>query len=156
MKTHGLKGEVTLNLSLDAPQLAVQNILMIEQNGGLVPYFIQAISYNGGKAFLKLDDVNTFERANELKGSSVFIDKSNRPKLPRGQYYDDELTGFKVVDKTNGSLGAVVKVVSQGLTHLMEVGEKPVLIPMNGPFIKSISKAKKKIEVELPDGFLEI
>jgi len=30
------------------------------------------------------------------------------------------------------------------------------MIPVNGPFIKSISKAKKKIQVELPEGFLEI
>jgi 16S rRNA processing protein RimM len=34
--------------------------------------------------------------------------------------------------------------------------EKEVMIPINGPFIKSINKSKKKISVELPEGFLEI
>jgi 16S rRNA processing protein RimM len=175
MKTHGLKGEVTLNLSPESPELASQDLLMIESNGGMVPYFIQGISYKGDKAYLKLEDVNTFEKASELKGCSIYFEKSKRPKLKRGEYYDDELIGFEVVDKTNGSLGEVVQISSQGLSRLMEIkpigswgheprpegheprlGEKVVLIPMNGPFIKSISKTKKKIEVELPEGFLEI
>lgn len=156
MKTHGLKGEVTLNLSAGAPELAVQDVLMMEKNGGLVPYFIEAISYNGGKAFLKLEDVHTFEQASLLRGCSLFIEKSKRPKLNRGEFYDDELDGFEVVDKIHGSLGRVTQILSQGLSRLLEVGEKNVLIPMNGPFIKSISKTKKKIDVELPEGFLEI
>jgi 16S rRNA processing protein RimM len=156
MKTHGLKGEVTLNLSAGSPELFAQSVLMIEQNDGLVPYFIQDISYNGGKAFLKLEDVDTFEKATQLKGCSIFIEKSNRPKLKRGEYYDDELDGFEVTDKTHGTLGPVNQIISQGLSRLLDVGEKGILIPMNGPFIKSISKTKKRIEVELPEGFLEI
>lgn len=156
MKTHGLKGEVTINLSPDAPELSDQDVLMIEQNGGHVPYFIQRISANGGKLFLKLEDVNSFEQASLLKGCSVFIEKSKRPKLKRGEFYDDELTGFEVLDKTNGPLGQVTQIMSQGLSRLLEVGEKGVLIPITGPFIKSVSKTKREIEVELPEGFLDI
>jgi 16S rRNA processing protein RimM len=156
MKTHGLKGEVTLNLAPDAPELSVKDVLMVDQNGGHVPFFVQQISINGNKVFLKLEDVNTFEQASQLKGCSIFIEKSKRPKLKRGEFYDDELDGFEVVDKTHGSLGSVTKIISQGLSRLLEVGERNLLIPINGPFITSISKTKKKIEVELPEGFLEI
>ncbi len=156
IKTHGLKGEVTLNLSPDSPELAANEVLIFEQKGGLVPYFIQQISANGSKVFIKLDGVNSFEHASQLKGCSIFIEKSLRPKLKRGEFYDDELTGFEVWDERGGNLGQVSQVISQGLIKLLEVGEKSVLIPMNGPFIKSISKGKKKIQVELPEGFLEI
>ena len=156
MKTHGLKGEVTLNLSPDAPELTVKDVLMVEQMGGHVPFFVQQISINGNKVFLKLEDVNTFEQASQLKGCSVFIEKSKRPKLKRGEFYDDELDGFEVVDKTHGNLGHVSQIISQGLSRLLEVGDKNLLIPINGPFIISISKTKKKIDVDLPEGFLEI
>ena len=156
MKTHGLKGEVTLNLSTEAPEIAVKDVLIIEQKSGLVPYFTESISENGLKAFIKFEGINTIDQSNELKGCSVFIDKSKRPKLKRGEYYDDELTGFSVVDKTHGKLGQVMSIISQGLNRLLEVGEQGLLIPINGPFIKSVSKAKKKIEVELPEGFLDI
>jgi 16S rRNA processing protein RimM len=33
---------------------------------------------------------------------------------------------------------------------------KEVLIPVNSPFITSINKSKKKISVNLPEGFLDI
>ena len=156
MKTHGLKGEVTLNLSQDAPEIAVKDVLIVEQKSGLVPYFTESVSENGLKAFIKFEGVNTIDQSNELKGCSVFIDKSKRPKLKRGEYYDDELTGFSVLDKAQGNLGKVTGIISQGLNRLLEVGEQGLLIPLNGPFITSVSKAKKKIEVELPEGFLDI
>jgi 16S rRNA processing protein RimM len=35
-------------------------------------------------------------------------------------------------------------------------GEKEVLIPVNSPFILSINKSKKRISVDLPEGFLDI
>ncbi|MNC96079.1 16S rRNA-processing protein RimM [compost metagenome] len=54
------------------------------------------------------------------------------------------------------NLGSVGQVINQGFTRFLEVGDRNVLIPINGPFIKSISKTKKKIEVELPEGFLDI
>lgn len=156
MKTHGLKGEVTLNLLPDAPEIMAQDVLMVEKKTGMVPYFTESISENGLKAFIKFEGVNSIEQSSQLKGCSVFIDKGKRPKLKRGEYYDDELTGFSVSDKTHGRLGLVTGIISQGLNRLLEVGERGLLIPIKGPFITSVSKSKKKIEVELPEGFLDI
>lgn len=155
-KTHGLKGEVTFQLSGDAPEPEVGFVLMFEKNGAMVPHFVKEISINGAKAFVKLEDVNTFEGAEQLKGSSLYLEKSKRPKLKRGEFYDDELVGFTVYDSELGKLGVVNQVENQGLNKLLVVGEKNVLIPVNGPFIQSISKAKKRIDVELPEGFLDI
>jgi 16S rRNA processing protein RimM len=155
-KTHGLKGEVTFQLSADAPEPEVGQVLMFEKNGAVVPHFVKEISINGAKAFVKLEDVNTFEAAGQLKGNSIYLEKSKRPKLKRGEFYDDELVGFAVHDAEAGKLGIVNRVENQGLNKLLDVGEKNVLIPVNGPFITSISKAKKRIDVELPEGFLDI
>ena len=156
MKTHGLKGEVTLNLSPDAPQLTTINLFIIELKNGLVPHFVESTVFNGSKAFLKLEGIDSIDAAAELKGCSVFIEKSVRPKLKRGEFYDDELVGFDVQDKEHGELGRVTNIISQGMTKLLEIGERGILIPVNGPFILSISKLKKKIEVDLPEGFLDI
>ena len=155
-KTHGLKGEVTFQLATDAPDPEVGQVLMFEKNGAVVPHFVKEISINGAKAFVKLEDSNTLEAAEQLKGNSIYLEKSKRPKLKRGEFYDDELIGFAVYDTEAGELGIVNRVENQGLNKLLDVGEKNLLIPVNGPFITSISKAKKRIDVELPEGFLEI
>jgi 16S rRNA processing protein RimM len=157
-RSHGLKGEVTLVLGPDCPDLGTVKSLFVETAGSLVPFFIEAVSVRGTKAFLKLEEVNTPERADSLKGSSLYLPKTERPKLDRGDFYSDEVIGFEVSDVEMGPLGTVNDVLENGPMRYLSILHqgKEVMIPVNGPFIKSISKAKKKIQVELPEGFLEI
>jgi len=157
-KTHGLKGEVTIVISVDCPDPASLKIFFVDINQNLVPHFIQTVSVKGDKAFLKLEDVNTPEEAAKLKGCSLYLPKTERPKLSRGEFYSEEVVGFEVIDIENGSLGVVKEVFEHGLSrHLVVVrDQKEVMIPTNGPFIQGINKAKKKITVTLPDGFLDI
>lgn len=154
VKTHGLKGEVTLSLSPDY-DLSTGDVLFVETQFGLAPYFVERISYTGKKVYARLSGVESVEVASELTGGSVYIEKSKRPKLDKGEYYDDELVGLQVWDGKK-DLGPVIQVINQTTLRYLEVGDEKILIPINGPFIKSISKGKKRIEVELPEGFLDI
>src|SRR5690348_11707697 len=99
MKTHGLKGEVTVALLPECPDLAGVETLYVERRQQLVPYFVQSVSFKTDKAFVKLEDVDNLETAAELKGSSIFIPKSARPKAARGEFYNDEVIGFEVSDQ---------------------------------------------------------
>jgi 16S rRNA processing protein RimM len=159
MKTHGLKGEITISLNSDAP-VDWENLetIFIEKNSQLVPYFIEAISIRNDKAFVKLDDVNTPEQAAMLKGGSLYLSKDSRPKLAKGEFYDEDVIGFEVFDDVQGPLGFVEVVEHAGPNRFLVLSyiQKEIMIPINGPFIKSINKSKKKISVSLPEGFLEI
>ncbi len=157
-KSHGLKGEVTIVLGPDCPDLEEVKSIFLDPQNQLAPYFIQHISVKGVKAYVKLEDVNTPEQSLALKGASIFLPKSERPKLERGEFYNDEVLGFEVTDIDEGPLGYVVEVQEAGPNRYLIVKylNKDVMIPLNGPFIKSVNKSKKKISVELPDGFLKI
>lgn len=156
-KIHGLKGEVTIILT-EAVDLGSVKVIFLEIRNSLVPYFIQQFSDRQDKVFVKFDDVNTVEQATLIKGASLYLEKAARPKLKRGEFYDDEVVGFSVTDLTTGELGNVQEVVLSGSNRLIQLiyQGKEVLIPINGPFITSVNKSKKKIEVQLPEGFLEI
>lgn len=158
MKTHGLKGEVTFSLSPDCPDLSGLTSVFLELRNQLVPYFIHSASTKGIKAYVKLEDINSAEAAAELTGSSVYIPKEHRPALSRSEFYGDEVTGFEVNDVFHGPLGYVKEVLETGANrHLIVIYlGREIMIPLNGPFIKSLNKAKRKFAVELPDGFLEI
>ncbi len=159
MKPHGLKGEVTVVLEDDAPNdISSLDSVFLEQNSRLVPYFIETVSGQGKKTFLKLEDINSPEAAQQISKQSIYIPRSLRPKLQRGKFYDDEVKGFEVVDYQIGLLGEVDDVVAAGPNRLisLQYQSKEVLIPTNGPFIKSVNKTKRRIEVELPEGFLDI
>jgi 16S rRNA processing protein RimM len=156
-KTHGLKGEVTIMYTDDADLESIKSVF-VEQNDNLVPYFIDHVSSRLDKAFVKFEDVNTLEAANQLKGCSVYLDKTLRPKLKKGEFYDDEVIDFVVEDEELGLLGSIKEVVASGPNRLLSIDYlgKEVLVPINGPFIQSVNKTKKKIIVQLPDGFLDL
>jgi 16S rRNA processing protein RimM len=156
-RTHGLKGEVTAILS-DSIDLEEIKSLFIEVRNDLVPHFIESFSDRGDKTFFKFEDIDTTENANELKGCSLYLPKTIRPKLKRGEFYDDEVLGFQVEDKTLGLLGTITEVSPTGPNRLLTLNynTKEVLIPVNGPFITSTNKTKKLIKVDLPEGFLNI
>ena len=158
MKTHGLKGEVTFSLSPDCPDLTSLESVFLEVRNQLVPYFLHSVSGKGVKAYVKLEDVDSAEAAGELTGASVYIPKQHRPPLARGEFYGDEVTGFEVADVVHGPLGYVKEVLELGATrHLIVIYlGREIMIPLNGPFIKSLNKTKQKFTVELPNGFLEI
>ncbi|GCC51955.1 16S rRNA processing protein RimM [Chryseotalea sanaruensis] len=158
-KTHGLKGEVTIALEPGAPDdFETITSIFAEVKGRLIPYFIEEISFKGDKAFVKFEDVNTSEEATTLKGTSLYLPKSTRPKSKRGEFYNDEVIGFTVNDATAGLLGKVSSVENEEVNPLLIVlqGEKEIAIPINAPFITSVNKSTKRIEVDLPEGLLEL
>ena len=154
-KTHGLRGEVTVNTLPECPDLT--SIETIYVGDDLVPHFIASISIKGDKAFLRFDEVNDIDQAAALKGLSLFLPKSERPKLSRGEFYNDEVVGFEVVEEEN-VLGEISDIMEAGPNRflVMDHNGKEVLIPINGPFIRSVNKSKKRVTVELPEGFLDL
>ncbi len=156
-KTHGLKGEVTAIITEPIELDSIESVF-IEIKGTLVPHFIKSFSDRTDKAFIKFEDVNTIEQALGLKGSTLYLSKSVRPPLKRGEFYNDEIVGFVIEDETLGHLGFLKQVIQSGPSRLLEIdcNGKEILIPVNGPFIKSINKSKKTIRVSLPEGFLDI
>ena len=159
MKPHGLKGQVTISLDPEAPSdFEGIDTVFIELKEKLLPFFIELISLKGTRAFLKLEGVDTPEAAQQISKSSIYLPKSTRPKSGRGEFYDDEVIGFEVVDSSAGALGRITEIVVAGPNKLLSVDyhKKEVLIPLNSPFIDGINKSRKKITVTLPEGFLEI
>ena len=156
-KPHGLKGEVSAVFT-EPVELNELESVFIEVKGNLVPYFIHAFSERPDKAFIKFDEVDTQEQASAIKGCSIYLGKETRPALKRGSFYNDEVVGFTVEDENVGTLGTLSQVMQSGPNRLLQLQfqGKEVLIPVNGPFIKSVNKSKKLIKVNLPEGFLDI
>jgi 16S rRNA processing protein RimM len=156
-KPHGLKGEVTAVFT-EPFEFEEVNTVFLERKGDLIPYFIESFSDRSDKVFLKFEEVNSIDAAQDLKGSTIFLEKTNRPKLKRGEFYNDEIIGFEVENADLKIVGKVSGVNQSGLSRLIEIDRngKEVLIPVNSPFIKSINKSKRLIKVDLPEGYLDI
>src|SRR5688500_16311551 len=103
IKPHGLKGGVTVSLDADIPNdFSSLETVFLQEAHSLVPYFIESVSVKGNKAFVKFEDVNTPEAAEQISKHSMYLPKTERPKSARGEFYDDEIIGFIVEDVALG------------------------------------------------------
>lgn len=161
LRPHGLRGEVTLALDRLPPvPLESQEIVYISRGGELVPYFMTSISVKGAKAYVKFETVDSVEKAKAISTHRVYLPKSLRPQPDTGEFYDDEVAGFDVIDVSAGNIGTISGIMESGAQMLIVVTrkdkEKETLIPVNAPFIDKLDREKKELHVQLPDGFLEI
>lgn len=158
-RPHGLKGEITALLEPDLPNdfTKVDHVFVLIDNN-LVPFFIQSVSFKGNKAYIRFEDIEDVDAAAGISGRELFLSKSFRPAAKKGEFYDDELVGFKAEDKRFGQLGIIGEVIRSGLQRLLSVDRqgKQLLIPVNGPFITRVDRKARKVIIELPDGYLDI
>jgi 16S rRNA processing protein RimM len=169
IKAHGYKGEIMILLDVDNPEDYEElESVFVEINQQLVPFFVEHIQVLAEKrgvaqAIVKFEDVDTGEKATELKSCSLYLPLDNLPELednPEGrtQFYFHEIINFTVVDKQLGTLGIVSNVYNFDYQDViaMTYKEKEVLIPMNDEILLGIDRQARQLDVNLPDGLLEV
>jgi len=156
-RTHGLKGGLVAHLSHDLPaSTTLDQAIFVEQRGTLVPYFIEAVASKGEQLYITFQDVASLEAAEKLVRCRLFLPRSSRPKLKGIEFYDDEVIGFSVIQKET-QLGTVSGIVWSGPQRMLEIKDgKELLIPVSEAFLKRVDRRGKTIQVELPEGFLDL
>ena len=158
-KTHGLKGEVVLWLDVDFPEdYEDLESILLEERGELVPYFMGSYRLSGNRAIVKFEDIDTFEKAELMINLQAFLPLEDLPELDKNQFYYHEIIDYKVVDKNLGELGTVQTVHSMQAQDLlvMDYKGKEVLIPVISEIVLNADKEAKVLNVNLPDGLLEV
>ncbi|WP_370090053.1 ribosome maturation factor RimM [Ekhidna sp.] len=158
IKTHGLNGEVGISLDVDFPD-EYQNLesVFLEQQGKLVPFFIDTLQINGGKALVKFEDIETVDDARNLLKAKLFLPLSTLPSLEEGQYYFHDLVGCEVAEGPK-KLGIIKEVIDLNGNQLLSVdlNGREILIPLKDEILTHVDIAGKKVEVKLPVGLLDI
>ena len=101
---------------------------------------------------LKLEGVDDRTTAEGLRGLDVELDREDFPETAPGEYYLADLIGLKAVDPQGKELGRVAGLVETGAAPLLSVktGERELLIPTVGPFIRRVDLSMGVIEIEPP------
>ncbi len=108
---------------------------------------------------LKFEGVDSISAAEQLRGWKVQISEEELGPPPEGEHYLDDLVGCRVVDVATGrEIGTVEDVLEPGGSLLLEVngagGE--ILIPFVDEICRDVSREKREIRVELPEGLEEL
>ncbi len=151
-KSRGLKGELLISLISANIEFErrIGTVWLGDNANHLHSWNVEYLHIRGSSAFLKLNDVNSREEADYLKGINIFIPDSwityDSPVQFIGyQVYsepDHEYIGeVKDVDNSDPQKRLIVKT---------ESGE--VIIPLVDEFVRLIDTRGKQIQVILLDG----
>ena len=155
-KTHGVRGELSLQFDDDIFDRVDADYLVLELDGILVPFFIEEYRFRSDTvALMKFEDVDTQQRANELTGCDVYF--------PRALAANDEgdvslslLVGFDLVEANGGTTIGRIAAIDDTTANLLFELEDGCLIPANDDLIRDIDTKRKTIKMEIPEGLLEL
>lgn len=160
VRKHSFKGEVVIKLDTDEPELYIEmESVYVDFGNNLVPFFIEKSSlHKGNQLRVRFEDVNSEADADAILKSDIYLPLTLLPKLTGDQFYFHEIIGFKVVDRIFGEVGIIVKINETAAQPLFEIDRegKEIFIPMVDEFIKKVDRANKTIEVQTPDGLIEL
>lgn len=158
-KTHGIKGQLWLDLDVDDPS-AYQELeaVFVEENAVLVPYFVESCSRNGSRLRLKLEDIDHLDSARTLSGKTALLPLKALPDLEEGEWYLHDFVGFTVRENKQGVLGIVKDVydLPNNTLLVLEYQGREVLIPLQDHFIEKNDTQNKVLYMQLPEGLLEV
>ena len=157
---YSFKGEVVIKLDTDEPEL-YKNMesVYVEFGSNLVPFFIDKSSlHKGNQLRVQFEDVYSEEEADAILKCGIYLPLDLLPKLEGDKFYFHEVIGFTVVDVNYGEVGAIVHINDKAAQPLFEIDRKgkEIFIPMIDDFIKKVDRENKQIQVETPEGLIEL
>lgn len=160
VKKHSFKGEVIIKLDTDEPELyGNMESVFVDIGGNLIPFFIKKSSLSKGTQLrVKFEDVNTEEDADSILKSKIYLPLDLLPKLEGTKFYYHEVIGFEVIDKKHGLIGVIKSINENAAQPLFEIehSNREIFIPLIDEFIKKVDRENKVIQVETPEGLIDL
>jgi 16S rRNA processing protein RimM len=162
VKAHGVTGEVVVDVRTDDPDLrfAPGTTLRGRVKGGTERrYVVESAREHSGRLLVRLDGVADRDGADALRGTLFLVDSSDLPPIEDpDEFYDHQLEGLQVRTTAGEQVGTVAEVLHTAAGELLSVrtGEREILVPFVGAIVTSVSLADQVIEIDPPEGLLEL
>ena len=161
LKTNGFKGHVVLMMDVDSTEKysKLDSIVLESVDNLFTSYSILSYELNKNKtATVLLEGIDSFDKAQPLLKNKVYLPLSFLPPLDAKSFYFHEIPGFTVIDKICGDIGIAECVVESAQQNILQVkkDKTEILIPLKNEFIISIDRAKRILNIDAPDGLIEM
>jgi 16S rRNA processing protein RimM len=158
-KTRGLKGEVQLFFEFEDYQDLEIDVIFLEINKKLVPYFVEQIKMlNNATAYAFFEDIDHIDKAQTLVRKKIYLPNDKMPERDPDDFRYTDLVGYLVIDDKHGELGEItlVQEMPQQFIATVDMGGTALLFPLSDDLILSIDDVEEILEVELPEGLVEL
>jgi 16S rRNA processing protein RimM len=159
-KTQGRHGEVAADLYTDFPEKFAERkrLFALAEDGSRRELRVEDHWPHKGWMVLKFAGIDSIDDAEKLLRCELQIPVAERAELEEGAAFVSDLIGCVVLDHDR-EVGIVKDIeFTSGAAPLLVVrqGERELLIPFAESYLKKSDTAAKRIEMELPEGLLEL
>lgn len=159
-KPHGVKGEVSFMFDDDVFDRTDADWLMLSVDGILVPFFLEEYRFKSNEtALVKFCDVDTQDEARELTGCDVFFPRHLADE-DKGHLSWAQIVGYTLVDAATGRVVGEIESVDDSTMNLLfqvrTADGDEVLVPAHEKLIRNIDTEERRMELELPEGLLDL
>ena len=171
VKAHGIGGELVVDVRTDdpfgrfAPGTALRTRARDKTERTLV---IESMREHGGRLLVRVDGVASRDAAHALRGSLFIVDTADLPPIEDpDEFYDHELEGLRVRTVTGQDVGTIAEVLHTAAGEILAVrpaagfgrmgSDGPeILVPFVGAIVTTVSLADGVVEIDPPDGLLDL
>jgi 16S rRNA processing protein RimM len=165
VKAHGIGGEVVVDVRTDdphdrfAPGAALRARARDKSERTLV---IDSMREHGGRLLVRLEGIASRDAADALRGSLFIVDTADLPAISDpDEFYDHQLEGLRVRTIAGQDVGTVAEVLHTAAGEILAVrpddGDGPeILVPFVGAIVTAVSLADGLVEIDPPDGLLDL
>ena len=158
-RPRGVRGEVTAQVVTDFPErfCKVSRVrLLCDEKIQWAE--VESFRLRQNRVILKFLGFESPDEASSLAGSEVQVPEEEAVELPPGVYFHFQLMGCDVSEGRR-SLGRVVEILETGASTNLVVRTSEgadFMIPLAQQFVRSVDLTSSCIQVELPEGLLEL
>lgn len=148
-RTHGVRGELVMEVWADSPEFLRQARELYFDPDGSRPAGLIASRPHKGRLLLTLRGVDSVEKADALRGKVLYLDRED-VSLPEGRYFLEDLIGLLAVDgETGREYGRIEEVIIAPANNVYRIsdGSREYLFPAVEPMIK---------RTDIPGGVIEL
>lgn len=157
---HGIKGNVKIKSYAESLEIFKPDTRLLLETPGEKKngYTVRWAKSHSKGALLSLKEIDSRDQAEELVGSTMFIEKADLPEPEAGSYYWIDIIGLSVFTVDGEFLGQIDSILQTGSNDVYVVKNRELgpryemLIPALESVIQSIDLEAKMMRVDLPEG----
>ena len=150
VNTHGVRGEVKIEVWLDSPRF-LKSFKRLTLDSGEELNVLDA-KVHKGFVIAKLEGVDDVNAAMRLKGKTLSVRREDAA-LPKGAFFLQDIINARVMDEDGNEIGTLVDILETPASNVYVVkGETEHLIPAVPAFIKKTDPDAGMITVHLIEG----
>ena len=159
-RAHGIRGEVTVEVRTDEPELRLAPGAVLATDPPAVgPLTIETGRVHSGRLLLRFAGVRDRSAAEALRNTLLVaeVDPEELPEDPE-EFYDHQLADLDVVTRDGRTVGRIEEVAhlpAQDLLVVRRPDGGEALIPFVTEIVPEIDLAAQRVLVDPPPGLLE-